>query len=74
LLGRNFQPLTPPYSLDPFDVHDPTSLVQHCRHGGGRGLEVFPGNLRKDHLVQCQIGNFPAEASVLGLQFFRRFT
>ncbi len=31
LLAGNFQPLTPPYPLDPFDVHDPTRLVQHRR-------------------------------------------
>jgi hypothetical protein len=30
--------------------------------------KVSPGSLSQDHLVQGQIGNCPAEASVLGLQ------
>lgn len=29
LLVRHFQPLPPPDALDPFDVHDPASLMQH---------------------------------------------
>jgi len=32
LLVRHFQPLPSPDSLDPFDVHDPSSLVQHRRY------------------------------------------
>lgn len=36
LFAGNFQPLTPPYPLDPFDVHDPTRLVQHRRDVGGQ--------------------------------------
>jgi len=29
LLVRHFQPLPPPDALDPFDVHNPASLMQH---------------------------------------------
>ena len=29
LLVRHFQPLPPPDTLDPLDVHNPASLVQH---------------------------------------------
>ena len=34
-------------------------------------MEVSLGSLRQHHLVQSQIGNRAAEASVLGLQFLR---
>ncbi len=32
LLVRHFYPLPSPDALDPFDVHDPSSLVQHRRY------------------------------------------
>ena len=33
-----------------------------------RGLEVFPGGLLQDQLVQRQVGNRPAQPGVLGLE------
>ena len=44
-----------------------------CTGGGGRGLEVSPGGLGQDHLVQRQIRYGMPEPGVLGLQLLQPF-
>src|SRR5271156_3415297 len=39
-----------------------------CTPGGARGLEVSPGGLRQDHLVQRQVGHRPPQPGVLRFQ------
>jgi peroxiredoxin len=39
-----------------------------CRHGDARGLEVSPGSLLQDELIQRQIGNRLAQPAVLETQ------
>src|SRR5262249_38998401 len=39
-----------------------------CRHGDARGLEVSPGGLLKNELVQCQIRDRLAQSAVLELK------
>src|SRR5262249_4861136 len=39
-----------------------------CRHGDARGLEVSPGGLLQNELIQRQIGNRLAQPAVLQLK------
>ena len=50
--------------------------VEHarCRHGDARGLEVSPGGLLQDQLVQRQVRDRLAQPAVLVSRSFRRFT
>src|SRR5271169_113564 len=41
------------------------------RRGGARGLEVSPGSLLQNELVQRQVGHRPAEAAILLLEFLQ---
>jgi len=53
LLGWNLQPLTPPYPLDPFDVHDPACLVQH-RRDAAIAISAILKCKRRDVGGQCR--------------------
>ena len=79
----DFQPLLSPDPLDPLGVHRPAGVAQQGRDppvavaavgpGDGRGLEVSPGGLGQDQLVQRQVRNRAAQPGVLQLQRLEPF-
>src|SRR3954452_5841248 len=49
----------------------PPTTAPRCRPGDARGLEVSPGCLLQDQLVQRQVGNRSAQPRVLSLEILQ---